>query len=164
MMKASSKHQGPTTAQLSQLNILLSPYSLLPGPFSWLGLPVPRRATRGSWDGSTAHERHDTRTRHTAHGHGHGLHHQDLSVRRRTGRRLFGRRLGEGTTPTPSGTSLIGRGGGGKAKGSEGEDGECGDGSEYGGSNIASRSCCRRTGAGYAVSAIDSHCDAPGDA
>ena len=76
----------------------------------------------------------------------------------------FGRRLGEGTTPTPSGTSLIGRGGGGKAKGSEGEDGECGDGSEYGGSNIASRSCCRRTGAGYAVSAIDSHCDAPGDA
>ena len=164
MMKASSKHQGPTTAQLSQLNILLSPYSLLPGPFSWLGLPVPRRATRGSWDGSTAHERHDTRTRHTAHGHGHGLHHQDLSVRRRTGRRLFGRRLGEGTTPTPSGTSLIGRGGGGKAKGSEGEDGECGDGSEYGGSNIASRSRCRRTGAGYAVSAIDSHCDAPGDA
>ena len=92
------------------------------------------------------------------------MHHQDLSVRRRTGRRLFGRRLGEGTTPTPSGTSLIGRGGGGKAKGSEGEDGECGDGSEYGGSNIASRSRCRRTGAGYAVSAIDSHCDAPGDA
>jgi hypothetical protein len=92
------------------------------------------------------------------------LHHHDLSVRRRTGRRSFGRRLGEGTTPTPSGTSLIGRGGGGKAKGSEGEDGECGDGSEYGGSNIASRSCCRRTGAGYAVSAIDSHCDAPGDA
>ena len=51
-----------------------------------------------------------------------------------------------------------------RSEGSEGEDGECGDGSEYGGSNIASRSRCRRTGAGYAVSAIDSHCDAPGDA
>ena len=69
---------------------------------------------------------------------------------------------------------------GGAMGNDEGEDGECGDGSEYGGSNIASRSCCRRTGtgtgtgpgtsastgtgAGYAVSAIDSHCDAPGDA
>jgi hypothetical protein len=59
--------QGPT-AQISQLNTLLSPYSLLPGPFSWLGLPLSplftdaRRAGRYC---STAHERHDTRTRHT---------------------------------------------------------------------------------------------------
>ena len=58
--------QGPT-AQISQLNTLLSPYRLLPGPFSWLGLPLSPLftvLTRDVRDGTVARHTSDTTRAH----------------------------------------------------------------------------------------------------